>query len=229
MLDMLRDFPDFERHLLNDIVNIYDDDLKLFLTATLRKIDYLADVDEEIIVQLAYMCCPEIKEKGSMLYSMEEDPDEQINDEIIIVFDGSIELFLTMDTGTDFSLENLPTGSILNAHNCLAKRKHSINSRFTINTTFYYLKYHKIVEVAQKFPKFLHELQRQKGRAEVLAHREQDPLDFIRGIQVFEDARDKKYDEETSKKMLRIMLALKNSVVYYLLRNRKDRKVKNLR
>ena len=76
MLDMLRDFPDFKRHLLNDIVNIYDDDLKLFLTATLRKIDYLADVEEEIIVQLAYMCCPEIKEKGSLLYSMDEDPDE---------------------------------------------------------------------------------------------------------------------------------------------------------
>lgn len=29
--------------------------------------------------------------------------------------------------------------------------------------------------------------------------------------------------------MLKIMLALKNSVVYMLLKNRKDRKVKNLR
>ena len=32
-----------------------------------------------------------------------------------------------------------------------------------------------------------------------------------------------------SKKMIKIMLALKNSVVYMLLKNRKDRKVKNLR
>lgn len=56
---MLRDFPDFKNQLKNDIVKIYDDDLKLFLTASLRKIDYLSDVDkvpDEILVQLAYAC-----------------------------------------------------------------------------------------------------------------------------------------------------------------------------
>ena len=62
MNDMLRDFPDFKNHLKHDIVHIYDDDLKLFLTATLRKIDYLAKVPEEILVELAYVCVPEIKE-----------------------------------------------------------------------------------------------------------------------------------------------------------------------
>lgn len=65
-----------------------------------------------------------------------------------------------MDAGTEFALEILPTGSILNAHNCLAKRKHAINARFSINTTFYYLKYHKLVEVARQYPAFLHELQK---------------------------------------------------------------------
>jgi len=43
MTEMLRDFPDFKNHLKNDIVKIYDDDLKLFLVASLRKIDYLAN------------------------------------------------------------------------------------------------------------------------------------------------------------------------------------------
>ena len=57
-------------------MNIYDDDLKLFLTASLRKIDYLANCPEEILVQLAYVCNAEIKEKGSMLYRMDEDPEE---------------------------------------------------------------------------------------------------------------------------------------------------------
>ena len=37
-------------------MNIYDDDLKLFLTASLRKIDYLANCTEEVLVQLAYVC-----------------------------------------------------------------------------------------------------------------------------------------------------------------------------
>lgn len=72
---ILRDFPDFRKHLKNDIVKIYDDDLKLFLVASLRKIDYLSIVPEEILVQLAYNCKAEIKEKGHILYNMEEDPD----------------------------------------------------------------------------------------------------------------------------------------------------------
>ena len=46
---------------------------------------------------------------------------------------------------------------------------------------------------------------------------------------MFKDANDRVLDEELSKKMFRIMAALKNSVVFYLLRNRKDRKVKNLK
>jgi len=73
MTEMLRDFPDFKNHLKNDIVKIYDDDLKLFLTNALRKIDYLANVPDEILVQLAYVCNFEIKEKGSVLYNMDED------------------------------------------------------------------------------------------------------------------------------------------------------------
>lgn len=99
-------------------------------------------------------------EKGQTLYNMDEDPEKQVTDEIIIVFDGAIELYLTMDAGTEFQLEILPTGSVLNAHNFLAKRKHSVNSRFTINTTFYYLKYDKIVEIARSYPAFFAELQR---------------------------------------------------------------------
>ena len=76
MTELLRDFPDFRNHLRTDIVKIYDDDLKLFLVATLRKVDYLAKASEEILVQLAYVCNAEIKEKGSILYNMDEDVDE---------------------------------------------------------------------------------------------------------------------------------------------------------
>ena len=98
---------------------------------------------------MAYTCNAEIKEKGSILYNMDEEYDEQITDEFVIVFEGQIELYLLMDAGTEFSLEKLPAGSILNAHNMLARRKHSTNARFTMNTTFYYLKYSKLVDVAR--------------------------------------------------------------------------------
>lgn len=50
-------------------------------------------------------------------------------DELAIIFDGKIELFTKMDVGTEFSLEVLPRGSILNAHNMLARRNFTVNAR----------------------------------------------------------------------------------------------------
>lgn len=41
--------------------------------------------------------------------------------------------------------------------------------------------------------------------------------------------KDNPLDPEMSTRVFKIMFALKNSVVYYLLKNRKDRKVKNLK
>ena len=69
-------------------------------------------------------------------------------------------------------IEVLPTGSIINPHNMLSRRRHSINYRFTMNTTFYYLKYAKIVEVARKYPSFGNVLLRQKGKADALKSRD---------------------------------------------------------
>ena len=76
MLDLLRDFSEFKSLLKSDVVRLYDDDLKLFLVAALRKIDYIQDANEEVLTTLAYNCNAEIKEKGFMLYNMDEDPDE---------------------------------------------------------------------------------------------------------------------------------------------------------
>ena len=76
MNEMLRDYKFFKDHLLNDVIKIYDDDLKLFLVASLRKIDYLSRVSEDILVQLAYSCSGEIREKGSKLFDMDEEYEE---------------------------------------------------------------------------------------------------------------------------------------------------------
>lgn len=54
-----------------------------------------------------------------------------------------------MDAGTEFRLELLTTGSVLNPHNMLVKRKHSVNARFSQNTMFYFLKYSTLVKVAR--------------------------------------------------------------------------------
>lgn len=41
MNSLLHEYPIFRQHLKNDVVKVYDDDLKLFLMHALRRIDYL--------------------------------------------------------------------------------------------------------------------------------------------------------------------------------------------
>jgi len=55
MKEILRDFPLFTKHLKNDIVKFYDDDLKLFLIASLRRVDYLKNAAPEVLTHLAYV------------------------------------------------------------------------------------------------------------------------------------------------------------------------------
>ena len=229
MTSLLHEYPLFKQHMEHDIVNIYDDDIKLFLVSTLRKIDYLQRVSNEVIVNLAYLCCADIKEKGYVLHDMDQPELEQVNDELIIIFDGSIELYLMMDAGTDLVIETLPAGSIINSHNMLSRRKHSVNARFASKSTFYYLKYSKLVEVALRYPSFRKDLLREKGRSEALKSRDQNPIDFIRGSQTYFDLKDKPLDAEKSQRIFNALFAFKNAVIYYLHRNRRDRKVQNLR
>ncbi len=73
---IIRDYPDFKLQIKTDIVKLYDDDVKLFLTHSFRTVDYLKHTPQEILVNLAYLCNAEIKEKGSLLFNMDEDPED---------------------------------------------------------------------------------------------------------------------------------------------------------
>ena len=64
-----------------------------------------------------------------------------------------------------------------------------------------------------------------------LGNKSQDsmPIDYISGSLDYKDSNDNIHPVERSGKIFKAVHALKNSMIYYLLRNRKDKKVKNLR
>ena len=152
MMEIFPNFPEFKRYLKRDCQIKYDDDIKLFLMKTLRKIDYLKDATPEILLSLAFSCNTEIREKGSVLFNSEKEYADQIKDEMIIVFDGNVMLYMNMDAGTEFEFVRLTAGSIINPHNILSQRKHVVNARMEIATTFFYLKLQKMLEVGKKHP-----------------------------------------------------------------------------
>ena len=155
-------------------MNHYDDDLKIFLIESLKRIKYLRNVDNNILVDIAYNMAPygKITEKGHILYKSDEDEETQVKDEMIIVFDGSIELFTVMDVGSEFPIEVLPTGSIINPNNFLCNRKHSVSYRCLANCTLYTIKYDDFAEIAYRYNDFYKELLKFRALAESMKNRD---------------------------------------------------------
>ena len=71
----------------------------------------------------------------------------------MIVFDGQIELITDMDKGTEFPLEHLTSGSVINAHHFMIDRKTVVSARCAKATTVYVMKANKFYQIAQEYPK----------------------------------------------------------------------------
>ena len=118
---LLAEFPLFAEMMRNRFINVYDDDLKMFLVTTLSKIDYLKEIalnEPNIIVHLAYSMEANILTKEEHLF----EADQAGVDELVIIFDGMIEVYTEMDNKTEFCIDHLPKGSILNANSFLVNR-----------------------------------------------------------------------------------------------------------
>ena len=58
-----------------------------------------------------------------------------------------------MDKGTEFPIEHLGGGGILNAHHFLVRRPACVSVRCLKATTFYTLRIQKLFQVAENHPK----------------------------------------------------------------------------
>ena len=99
-----------------NIMSVYDDDLKLFLYESLCSIDYYKDLEfssPQILNHLAFCMEARLQETGDHLF---QESDIMGSDELVIVYSGLIEMYTIMDDGTEFVIETLPKGSIINAH-----------------------------------------------------------------------------------------------------------------
>ena len=66
---------------------------------------------EEILIHLAFCMEAEKLEADSYIFCNEDNYDK-----FIIVFDGLLEIYTDMDKGTEFPIEHLASGSVVNAH-----------------------------------------------------------------------------------------------------------------
>ena len=168
---------------------------------SLRRVPFLAKLKDEILVEITYNMQPMIKEKGHILYRSDEDEETMVTDEMVIIFDGSIEVYTMMDTGTEFSIEILTTGSIINPLNFLSNRRHAVNYRCLANCLLYYIKIEALEDIALNYKDFVKELFKYRGYSESNKSRDQMPLDYIKGNPNYFDRDDKPLRERDSKRM----------------------------
>lgn len=70
----------------------------------------------------------------------------------MLIFEGSVELYINMDVGTEFIIEHLTKGSIINSNSFIAMRESPLSARFTSSSTYYTLSAKKFTELASTDP-----------------------------------------------------------------------------
>ena len=134
-------------------MSVYDDDLKLFLTQTLESIDYLSRLtrdNPQILAHLGFCMEARFQEAGEHLF---RETEPLGSDELVIVYNGMIDIYTIMDDGTEFPLESLPKGSVINAHQFIATRPSPISAKMACNTTYYTLSVDQFARIAREYPR----------------------------------------------------------------------------
>ena len=151
--------------------------------------------------------------------------------EMVIVFDGLVELYTVMDNGTEFCVERLSKGSIINAHTFLADRQMAVNARFASNTTYYTLSAERFGDVAAGYPALRDTYFTEFSKALAAKERQENALDYSPGqySSQFDSPAAAKMTDAVLEKAFLTHQKLKNATMYYIARNRKDRKVPKLK
>ena len=105
LASFLRSFPLIKVFMWENIMSVYDDELKLFLYESLKSVDYLAPLarsSPQILTHLGFCMEARLQEAGEHLF---KESDSMGSDEFIIVYSGLIEIYTIMDDGTEFSIE----------------------------------------------------------------------------------------------------------------------------
>lgn len=145
-------FPLFKKYLYSRVTNYYNDELKIFLVQCLRQIPYLKDMSEQILTHIAFRMRCDYKEPGTILFNMDQDFNEMILNEMIIVYDGVVNAYVTIDGKTKLIMDYLSKGTIFRANHFLSGRRHAFNVGVENNMVYYLLKSETLKELGGQYP-----------------------------------------------------------------------------
>jgi len=121
--NIMQAYPDFKDLLTQNIDYRYADELRCFLVRALRQIDYLTNLDDAILVQIAMSMVVDVTDKNQVLIDLQNSADDDSKkmepDEMYLIYHGTFEIYTNLDEGTHLPIEYLSKGAVLNSHNFL--------------------------------------------------------------------------------------------------------------
>lgn len=96
--NIMQAYPEFRTFLTQNIDYRYADELRCFLVKALRQVDYLADLDDATLVQIAMSMVVDVTDNGQVLIdlnnSQEDEMSKRMNpDEMYVIYHGTFEIY----------------------------------------------------------------------------------------------------------------------------------------
>ena len=147
----MQNYPSFSRHLIRNIQDNYDDEVRMFLVSCLRKIDYLKGIKDEILTHIAISMVANQCDRGNYIHSSTDPQSRQYDQQMIIIFKGNLVITHSFDGGPEMVIEYISKGTIMNAHNFLAARPTAYDTKCLTSVTYYYLSIPQLIDISRAY------------------------------------------------------------------------------
>ena len=115
---------------------------------TLKKIDYLADIPDEVVAYIA-MNMKVMRADKDEVITVEKNPNVRMPiTEMRIIFSGKVCLQVEIDGKLECLVDCIGKGTILDANNFLCNRYHHVTAKAMSSVIYYYLEYPELVKIA---------------------------------------------------------------------------------
>jgi CRP-like cAMP-binding protein len=194
---------------------------------SMKRIEYLNTAPEQLISDLTFSMIPIFYQPGEIVMA-EGDKATRM----LIVFEGIIEISSVMDNQSIFIIERLNRGAVINPTAFLVEDE--VDTIFTAvgKVTVYSLSVTTFINETIKYSDFASRTALRIN--EQLGERDNAiALDYIIGKQVISytsvNSKVVTMDLPTSERARRALLALKNAIFFFILKEREERKVPSLK
>ena len=144
-LTVISDFPEYETCLKDYVIKTYKDKKIEFILRMLKRLDYLAKVEDEVLYDIMFNLESHFIEKDSTILN---DKEEELS--LTFVEQGQIDVYTKFE-GSDFIIDKLHKGSAINPKVCFTQDPLLLNFRCVTDVKLLILPHKKMTELVEKY------------------------------------------------------------------------------